>query len=220
GLAVASAAACDLAWARSFEKSARNRFLWIASLVTVLWTLIAVGGGISLASAVSYYRPLAILLILMAMPAATLAVMSIVKRDARRALLAVALISISLKAGHWGYYVPEWNYRYSQGPWGRAIGQWVPPRWPIYTTHTWNHDLAFATGRQVRQLAHPKLIAYQPGDSPRFVLLLDAEFDNWPEDAPPIVKVASFQDERGDGRVLVRTAGKLNWRLARHTRDD
>lgn len=220
GLAVASAAACDQAWARSFAKGARNRFLLIAFFVTALWTLIAVGGGVRLASAVSYYRPLAILLILMAMPPATLAVMSILKGDVRRALLAVALISVSLKAGHWGYYVPEWNYRYSQGPWGRAIGQWVPPRWPIYTTHTWGHDLAFATGRQVRQLAHPKSLVYQQGDSPRFVLLLDAEFDNWPEDAPALVKVASFQDEHGDGRVLARTAGKFTWRLARQTRDE
>ena len=25
---------------------------------------------------------------------------------------------IGLKLAHWGYYVPEWNYRNSQGPWG------------------------------------------------------------------------------------------------------
>jgi hypothetical protein len=132
----------------------------------------------------------------------------------------VALVAVCLKVAHWGYYVPEWNYRRSQGPWGRAIGQWVPAQWPIYTTHAWPADLAFATGRPVRQLVDPKLLAYQPGKNAKFVLLLQSEFTHWPEGAPRIFEVASFQDERGDVRVLARTEGPASWRLARQSRDD
>ena len=85
-----------------------------------------------------------------------------------------------------------------------------PPRWPIYTIHTWRADLAFATGHRVRQLVSPQHLAYEPGEA-RFVLLLDSEFENWPDEAPPLLKVASFQDEYGAARVLARTAGALPW---------
>ena len=83
--------------------------------------------------AVPYYRSVAIALVLLACPAAALAIRSAVRGEPRGAWLAVVALAVFLKIGHLGYYVPEWNYRISQGPWGRAIGQWVPPHWPIYT---------------------------------------------------------------------------------------
>ena len=67
-----------------------------------------------------------------------------------------------LKLAHWGYYAPEWNYRLSQGPWGRAIGQWLPRKWPLYTVHDWPPDLAFFIGRPVRQLPSPRFLELRP----------------------------------------------------------
>ena len=43
----------------------------------------------------------------------------------RWAIGAMMVVAIVLKVAHAGYYVPEWDYRLSQGPWGRAIGQWA-----------------------------------------------------------------------------------------------
>ncbi len=219
GLAAVAAACADRVWTLDISLAARRGFLVVAISITTVWVLIAVVGGISLASAAPYYRYVAIVLTAVAFSMAAVAAMAVGKSDLRRGLIVLALLSFSLKLAHWGYYVPEWNYRRSQGPWGRAIGQWIPPRWPVYTTHTWPHDLAFSIGRHVRQVAHPKLLAYQ-GNQPKFVLLLESEFDHWPEEASPLVKVTSFQDERGQGRVLARTKGDFSWRLARQIREE
>ena len=220
GLAVAAAACLDRLWTLNVSTAARRGFLAIAVGLAAIWIVVAAIGGIGLASAAPYYRYVAMVLLVLAFSMGAIAAMGVATGDIRRGMLTLLLLAISLKLGHWGYYVPEWNYRRSQGPWGRAIGQWVPPRWPIYTTHTWPFDLAFSTGRQVRQLAAPKLIAYQPGTQPKFILLLEAEFEHWPEDATPILKVSSFQDEHGQVRVLARTQGEFSWRLARQTREE
>src|SRR5262249_35585361 len=104
----------------------------------------------------------------------------------------------------------EWNYRRSQGPWGRAVGQWVPPNWTIFTFHTLRTDLAFATKHPVRQLFSPQHLAYETGQA-KFVLLLESEFQHWPPQAPGLIKVAEFQDEYGGTRVVARTDGPLPW---------
>jgi hypothetical protein len=130
-------------------------------------------------------------------------------RNTRRGLATLLVIAIGLKLVHWGYYVPEWNYRYSQGPWGRAIGQWVPKRWTIYTFHDWPPDLAFFAKRPVRQLRSPHYLEYQAGPRSKFLLLQASEFENWPKSAPPITLVAKLLDQSADERVLARTAGPL-----------
>jgi hypothetical protein len=215
GLAVAAAACCDRLWAGQVAAGARRAFLACTTVIGVTWIVTVVATGAYLASAVPYYRFLSIAMMVLAVPLAWLIVRSLSAASPRQALLALTLLAACLKLGHWGYYVPEWNYRRSQGPWGRAIGQWVPPGWPLYTTHSWSPDLAFATGRPVRQLAHPKLLVYQGITGPKHVLLLESEFAHWPEDAPPLVEVATFQDEYGTGRVLARTTEEFPWRLAR-----
>lgn len=212
GLAVAAAASLErmLAGAPAVSPGARRWFFGSAAAVLTVWAVVAVVAGGYLTAVAAYYRPVMIPLILLGVPAAGLALISAARRETRGAFAAVFALAVFLKAAHFGYYVPEWNYRLSQGPWGRAIGQWVPPRWPIYTTHTWNADLAFATGRPVRQIPSPEHLAFQPGKA-RFVLLLESEYRNWPETAPHLIKVAAFQDEHGSGRVLARTEGKLPW---------
>ncbi len=182
----------------------------IAVALSLGWmALVFVAGGY-LAATTSFYRPVAIILMVGAVPAAVLAVVSLITKQVRGSLLAVTTLAVFLKIGHAGYYVPEWNYRRSQGPWGRAIGQWIPPNWPVYTTHTWNTDLAFAIGRPVRQLASAHHLEYQPGEA-RFLLLLESEFVNWPANAPPLQKVTALQDEFGSTRVVARTEGNLPW---------
>ena len=91
--------------------------------------------------------------------------------NSRRGLVTLVMIAVGLKLVHWGYYVPEWNYRRSQGPWARAISPVGPPKWTLYTFHDWPADLAFFTKRPVRQLASPTILGYQPGPTSKFVLL-------------------------------------------------
>ncbi len=130
------------------------------------------------------------------------------------------VLGIGLKLAHCGYYVPEWNYRRSQGPWGRAIGQWIPRKWSLYTLHDWPDDLSFFIGRPVRQLRSPRFLNYLPGSESRYVLLQTQEFENWPDHAPPISLVARFHDQLGEERILARTAGLLpvpGQRILRYT---
>jgi hypothetical protein len=213
GLAVVAAACADRVWAGGITTATRRGFLALAGAVVVFWVALVNLAGIFLASAVPYYRGIALVLIGLSLPIGLVCVVSLFRGDVRRGLLALTAVAVCLKLAHWGYYVPEWNYRHSQGPWGRAIGQWVVPEWPIYTVHAWPTALAFATEHPVCQLRHPKSLAYQDGPTPRFVLLFASEFEHWPRGAPPLVKVATFQDDRGAARVLARTAGPFSWKL-------
>jgi hypothetical protein len=221
GLAVVAGASAEQLRTGSASRSARRAFMALGGSVVASWIALVIVSGIFLASAVPYYRGLAILLIFLALATGLVGLTALFRADARRGLLAITAVAIGLKIAHCGYYVPEWNYRRSQGPWGRAIGQWVVPDWPIYTVHSWPADLAFATGHPIRQLRHPKNLAYQDGPTPRFVLLLASEFEHWPAEAPPLVPVATFRDEHDTSRVLARTAGPFSWRsVAQGRRDD
>ncbi len=146
----------------------------------------------------TYYRPLGIVAALIALAAAVLGWSALGSANTRRGLVTLIVLAIGLKLAHWGCYAPEWNYRLSQGPWGRAIGQWIPRKWPVYTFHDWPPDLAFFIGRPVRQLHSPEFLNHIRGPQCRFVLLQVSEFDNWPAHAPPLTRVARFQDRSGE----------------------
>lgn len=216
GLAVVAGASIDrvlTSW-DTLPRSARRWFLGSIVAMVLAWTGMVVPLGGYLAAAVAYYRFLSVMLIALAIPMAMITLFAAYQSRPMLSLSCLIVLALFIKIGHAGYYIPEWNYRFSQGPWGRAIGQWVPPRWPVYTTHAWRADLAFAMGRPVRQLVSPRHLQYQPGEA-RYVLLLASEFENWPDQAPQLLKVASFQDEYDQTRVLARTAGPLPWsRLA------
>jgi hypothetical protein len=220
GLAVTAAACADRAWVGSVSATARRSCLALSALVVGLWVVLVIAGGIYVAGAVPYYRGLSILLIALALPTALVGLVAVLKGDARRSLLALIAVAIGLKVAHYGYHVPEWNYRFSQGPWGRAIGQWVVPHWPIYTLNAWPADLAFATGHPFRPLAHPRVLGFQRTTWPKYVLMLAPDFENWPDDAPPLVRVATFQDQHGQERILARTAGEFSWRSLQQSRRD
>ncbi len=220
GLAVAAAAVVDLAWSEKLRDSPRRATLAIVAGLSLLWSLAAVFGGVKLVSEIAYYRPIGLVLAAVAVLTLGLALASAWCGRTRWAIGAVLGIALSLKLVHAGYYVPEWNYLFSQGKWGRAIGQWVPPRWPIYTFHDWPADLAFATGHPVRQLNDERQLSTQPEPGPKFVLLLPAEFEHWRRGAPKLLKIRDFQDARGDTRVLARTEGEYAWyKLVKEARD-
>jgi hypothetical protein len=220
GLAVLAAGSIQRIWVGTVAPGAVGGFLALTALVVGFWIVLVNVGGIFLASSVPYYRGLAIVLIGLSLLIGLVCLVALFRGDIRRGLLVLAAVAVCLKLAHWGYYVPEWNYRHGQGPWGRAIGQWVVPDWPIYTVHSWPAALALATEHPFRQLRHPKSLAFQDGPSPRFVLLFDSEFEHWPATAPPLTKVATFQDDRGSTRVLARTTGPFSWKLLVRNRQE
>ncbi len=214
GLAVAAAAVGDrliVGW-DGLTTRTRRAGVGIALAIGFLWLALAVPGGIYLAAAVPYYRGMAIAVAVFAAIATVVGAARTVGggRAAGAALIGLlATISIGVKLTHAGIYAPEWNYRFSQGPWGRAYGQWVPGDWPIYATLDWPADLLFAAGHPPRKLAHPASLNFVDRSRPAFVLLDDGEFAHWPESAPPLVLVRRFEDDRGRVRVLARTEGQI-----------
>jgi hypothetical protein len=209
GLALVAAAVVDRVLAGKSSPSATRLFIVVAFAVVMLWMVVAIPLGGYLAAAISFYRQLAFVLVVLSFGTGLVALAALGKRKPAWAFGAVVAVACLTKLVHAGIYVPERNYRLSQGPWGRAIGQWVPPNWPIYTFHAWPTDLAFFTDRPVRQLPDPKLLQFKSKDRPHYVLLLPPEFDHWPADAPKVKKIRSFVDERGDERILARTEGEV-----------
>ena len=214
GLAFVSAAIWDRAWAvRASSPAARRTLGGLTLAITGLWLMVVVLWGGYIGFAVAYYRSTMIATLVFSVVGFGLAVEAIRWADARRGFAALVFVAVALKLAHWGYYVPEMNYRTSAGPWGRAIGQWVPDKHAVYTLHAWPTDLMYAINRPVRQLAGPQLIEFQPGQGSKFVLLADteyAEYQKWADGWPKLIKVAEFEDEQGLGhRVLTRTEGPI-----------
>jgi hypothetical protein len=170
-----------------------------------------------LSMSIPYYRAVCLISALILSISVLVCVRGLFQNDSSRSFIALAIMCFGLKLIHASIYVPEWNYRMGQGPWGRAIGQWVPEKWPIYTLHGWSTDLAFATGHNFRQITHPRFLpdpAKTPDGRPTFILLHPADFEHWPKSAPPIVKVFDFYDQSGrkPSRVLARTGPeKIEW---------
>jgi hypothetical protein len=209
GLLIGTAACLGAAWTRVLGRNSRRAFFCGLAALLALWLIVMIYHGYVLILAMPFYRPLGIALGILTIGVAFLGWSALLNSNSRRGVVALMAIAVALKLVHWGYYVPELNYRDSQGPWGRAIGQWVPKRWSLYTFHEWPADLAFFVKRPVRQLRSPQYLEYQPGPRSKFVLLQASEFENWPQTAPPITIVTKLLDQWGDERVLARTAGAV-----------
>jgi hypothetical protein len=209
-LAVTSAAVLDRAWANALSTSARRTLFGMGLFSAATVAAVMAPYGIYLAAAYSYYRLIAIILTFGASATLLLAI-GVANKGMVRGMIGVFLaIALLMKGAHAGVFVPEWNYRFSEGPWGRAVGQWVPPGWTLYTTLDWGPDFAFATGRTVRRLAHPKILEYRLGNHPEFVLLKAGDFEHWPESAPRLIKVREFEDQYLGINVLARTEGQFD----------
>jgi hypothetical protein len=209
GFLIVAAMGLQAAWACSLAQPARRAYLSILIGLLSVWLIILLYGSYLWMLMFPYYRAIGIAAIVTSAPAFVLGWLAVRTENTRRGLAASVFLAMTLKLVHWGYYVPEWNYRHGQGAWGRAIGQWLLPNWTVFTFHDWPADLAFAIGRPVHQLRSPQHLAFQRPRDAKHVLLLDSEFEHWPADAPPLFKVATFQDLSGGGRVLARTAGVL-----------
>ncbi len=209
GLTVVTAACLEAAWARTLARWPQRTFFAIFAGVLGLWLTMMLYGFYIWNLAMPFYRPLGIIAGLIAIGVSILGWSALEQANSRRGFVSLIVIAIAIKLVHWDYYVPEWNYRYSEAPWARAISQWVPRRWVVYTFHDWDPGLAFFVKRPVRQLRSPNYLEYQSGPRSKFVLLLASEFENWPKSAPPITLVAKFLDQSAEERVLARTAGVL-----------
>jgi len=209
GLSVVVAASLESAWTRKLTGPTFKTFFIAFSGIAVVWLTVMIYGCYLWTLTAPFYRPLGVVMTLVSAGVAILAWSSLETGNTRRGLATLFVMAVGLKLAAWGYYVPEWNYRDSQGPWSRAFARWVPPKWTIYTFHDWTPDLMFFTKRAVRQLPGPRHLEYQPRPESKYVLLQASEFENWPEDAPPITVVARFQDQSCGERVLARTHGNL-----------
>jgi hypothetical protein len=210
GVLVAAALVAQTAWLRLPSSLTRRALLSIAFGLGLVWLMVLMYESYVSLLVFPYYRVIGLCALVLGVPFFVLVWNAVERSDTRRAVAAMMILAASLKLVHWGYYVPEWNYRHGQGPWGRAIGQWLLPGWTIHTFFDWPEDLAFAIGRPIRRLATPRHLTYEvkAGQS-EHVLLLESEFEHWPEDAPRLIKVASFLDASGQRRVLARTHGVL-----------
>jgi len=210
GWTIGTAACLESAWTRIVSRSVGRAFFGLFSGVTGLWLCVMIYGTYIWCLSLPYYRTLGVMMSLLVLAVAYLAWLALATRSSRLGLVTLFVMAVGLKLVHWGYYVPEWNYRYSQGPWARAIAQWMPRRWTLYTFHDgWPADLAFFTKRRVRQLRSPHYLEYQTGPESKYVLLQPAELENWPRSAPPISVVAKFLDQAAEERFLARTPGIL-----------
>ena len=209
GVAIAAAAGLESARKGVLTPSATRAFFVLFAVVIGLWLCVMIYGSYVWNLCLAYYRVLGIGMTLLILVVAALCWLALAKGNPATALATLVLIAVGIKFVYWGYYVPEWNYRYSQGPWARAVAQWIPRKWTLYTVHDWPPDLAFFMKRKVRQLHSPHFLEIQPGDPCKFVLLLPPEFENWPQSAPPLTLVAKFQDASSGERILARTPGRV-----------
>ena len=204
GIAMAAAAGLDAAIGRRVVGSRYRAMITLTIVVTTTWAAVAVAGGFYLAAAVSYYRPIAIVLALLGLSTAATAIVAAATSRTLLATFALLMVALGLRLAHWGVYTPEVNYRFSQGPWGRAIGHRVEPGGTVYAVHPWPADLCLAIGRPVRVLRHPRLLTFVDASRPAYLLLAPSELENWPVDAPRLAVVRTLLDERGATRVLAR----------------
>jgi hypothetical protein len=212
GCAVGMGHVWATALARRSETEAGFERLWLklATGAFVLATFLAIPLLAYVSVTIPYYRGIATVAIVIVIAAAIVYASGLASRDMRRVAIGFMMACLVAKIAHTSIVVPEWNYRRGQGPWGRAVGQWVPEGWPIYTLHGWPADFAFATGHNFRQITHPRFLpdaAKAPDERPSFILLHPADFEHWPKTAPPITKMFEFHDHSGQrvSKVLART---------------
>jgi hypothetical protein len=209
GVMITAAAALESAWTRTLTRANGRVFFVLFSAIVGVWLSAILYGTYIWTLCLPYYRMIGVIMALLVLAVAFLSWSSLVARNSRLALIVIVMMALGLKLVYWGYYAPEWNYRHSQGPWARAIAQWLPRTWTLYTIHEWPADLAFFMKRPVRQLSSPEHLKYQQGIYSKYILLLPAEFEHWPPSAPPISFVARFQDEWTGERILARSPGVL-----------
>lgn len=178
---------------------------WLGAGVCVAWVVVALPALVGLAALVAYYRELALGLAIAATFGMAYGAVGAWTRRPAWVVGGVAAVAVGIAVAYAGIYAPERAYRTGQGPWGRSIGQWVPPMKAVHVFHEERAALMHAVGRPVRQLVAPAWLGFLETPGPHYVLLLASEYAHWPPQAPAIEKVREFTDQSGTTRVLART---------------
>jgi hypothetical protein len=208
GVMVNASAAIMVAARPEVDRRARLVLLAGTFAICLCAGLVGIPYASYLAAALPYFR---VELVLVAAGLTLLAAFASVgawEGRTRWALGCLLGLAFLIKLTHAQIYGPEWNYRLGQGPWGRAVGQWIPPREPLYTIHPWPAEFAFATGHSVRTLVSPQWLDFVKTAGTHYVLLSQSEFDHWPKSAPAIAKIRSFHDNFGSAYILAQTKQK------------
>ena len=120
GLTMVATLCLESAWARTLTATPRRVFFITFGCVLGAWLAVMLYHSYVWNLAMPFYRPLGIIMSIVALGVGVLGMSALETSNSRRGLVTLMVIAVGLKLAHWGYYVPEWNYRYSQGPWGRA----------------------------------------------------------------------------------------------------
>ncbi len=205
GLAIAAALVLEAMWTRRITGVSQVAILTVLALLTFVW-LVGIDFGCYIwTMSMPYYRAFGVMMGFVAIAVSLVLWGMLAGANLRRAAVLLVLLAAATKLVHTGFYGPEWNYRQSQGPWSRAVAQWIPRRSTVYTLHDWPADFAFYLKRPIRQLHSAQFLKYEPQNVSKFLLLSQSEFDNWSDSAIPITPMARFLDEAGATRVLART---------------
>ncbi len=180
GLIVVAAACLESAWTRSLAGSPRRAFFVVFGSVLGLWLAVMLYGIYIWNLVMPFYRPLGIIMSIMAIGVAVLGWSALETRNSRRGLGHVDGHRGRAEAGPLGLLCSRVELPLQPRPVGPRDRQWVPKRWTLYTFHDWAPDLAFFMKRPVRQLRSPNYLEYQSGPESKFVLLQASEFETGP----------------------------------------
>ena len=128
GLLVGAAACLEtvLGNANTITPFVRNVYFLFFSAIMALWLVVMIYGAFVCIATMPYYRTLGIVVGLTIPVVAVLGWLTLSQGNTRRGLVTLMLMAIVLKLAHGGFYVPEWNYRWSQGPWGARSASGFP----------------------------------------------------------------------------------------------
>ena len=131
GLLIGTAASLGPAWARVLAPIPRRAFFCGFACLLGLWLIVMIYHSYVWNLAMPFYRPLGIAMSIMTIGAALLGWSALLSGNSRRGIVTLAIIAVALKFVHWGYYVPELDYRESQGPWGARSASGYPKGGPF-----------------------------------------------------------------------------------------
>ena len=165
--------------------SGRAFFVVVFGIVIGLWLCVMIYGSLRLEPVpCRTIGRSGVVMTLLVLAVAFLGWSALETRNSRRGLVTLVLIAVGLKLAHWGYYVPEWNYRYSQGPWARAIAQWIPRKMdPLHLPRLAARPGVLHEAARAAVAAAPTTWNTSRAATASLCCCFPSEFENWP--APP-----------------------------------
>src|SRR5262249_14265116 len=103
GLLIVTTLCLEMAWARTMTGSSRHAFFIAFGCVLGSWLAVMLYGSYVWNLAMPYYRPLGIVMIILAIGAGILGMSALETRNSRRGFVTLIVIAVGLKLAHWGY---------------------------------------------------------------------------------------------------------------------